>query len=730
MKYKAMDPSSCCHKPPAASPAAGATGPGAYTCPMHPEVVRDAPGSCPICGMDLEPVTPSAEDAGAAELARMQRRFAVAAGFALAVVVLAMGDMLPGRPVSSWLTPGLRVALELLFAAPVCLWAAWPFYVRAVDSVRHRSLNMFTLIALGVGVAFGYSLIAALFPSFFPASFRHHGEVAVYFEAATVITALVLLGQVLELRARSRTGDAIRSLLGLAPKTARRLRDDGDDEDVPLCHVHRGDRLRVRPGEKIPVDGTVLEGESYIDESMVTGEPVPVAKSAGDAVVGATLNTNGAFVMVADRVGAETLLSRIVDMVAAAQRSRAPIQRVADSVAGVFVPAVLAAALLTFLAWAYLGPEPPLAHALVNAVAVLIIACPCALGLATPMSIMVASGRGAAAGVLFKNAAAIETLRNVDTLVVDKTGTVTEGKPRLVQVQTTPAVDERDLLTLAASLEQASEHPLAAAIVAAAAERTLSLRATEQFESLTGLGVRGRIGGRDVAVGNAALMERLGIDADAWHAKAQEQQSEGRTAMYVAVDGDAAGMLAVADPLKEGSIEAIRALHDAGLRIVMVTGDNAATAAAVARELGIDDVLAGVLPERKVDEVRRLQSSGRVVAMAGDGINDAPALAQADIGIAMGSGTDVAMESADITLMQGDLRAILRARRLSEQTMRNIRQNLFFAFAYNAAGIPIAAGALYPWLGWLLNPMLAAAAMSLSSVSVIGNALRLRHAKL
>ncbi len=717
----------------AAAPRAAEVDPTAiYTCPMHPEIQQRGPGSCPKCGMALEPLVPIAGAEGEdPELRDMTRRFWVAAALALPLLAIAMGDMLPGRPVSSLVSGRGRVILELALATPVCLWAAWPFYRRAIASVRQRSLNMFTLIGLGVGVAYGYSTIAALFPDLFPHAFRHaSGEVAVYFEAGAVITALILLGQVLELRARSRTGAALRALLDMAPRSARRLVDDTHEADVSLDEIGVGDRLRVRPGEKVPVDGIVLEGQSFVDESMVSGEPIPVAKQAGDRVIGATLNGAGGFVMRAEKVGAETLLARIVAMVAEAQRSRAPIQRTADVVAGWFVPIVMAVAALTFVAWAVFGPEPRLAHALVNAVAVLIIACPCALGLATPMSIMVATGRGASQGVLFRNAEAIEVMRLVDTLVIDKTGTLTEGRPELESVVVAPGFDEAELLRLAASLERGSEHPLAAAVVKGAGERGIALAAAEDFESLAGRGVRGRVGGRGVAIGTAALLRELGVDAGPLGARAEELRKQGKTVFFVAVDERVAGLLAVADPVKASTPEAIGALRAEGLRIVMLTGDSRATATAVAGTLGIDEVIAEVLPDQKAQAIERLLSEGRSVAMAGDGINDAPALAKARVGIAMGTGTDVAMESAGVTLVRGDLRGIVRARRLSRRTMANIRQNLFFAFAYNAAGVPIAAGVLYPFFGVLLSPMLAAAAMSASSLSVVANALRLRRVSL
>ncbi|MHB1013078.1 MAG: heavy metal translocating P-type ATPase [Desulfobacteria bacterium] len=700
-----------------------------WVCPMHPEIVRDAPGSCPKCGMALEPRTATVDDKENSELVDMRRRFWISVALTFPLVAVAMGEHLPGHPLARIATMSTLGWLQLLLATPVVLWGGWPFFVRGWQSVVHRSLNMFTLIGLGVGVSYLYSLVAKLFPGIFPPSFRlEGGEVAVYFEAAAAIVTLVLLGQVLELKARSRTGAAIKALLGLAPKTARRLRDDGTEEDVPLDQVHPGDRLRVRPGEKIPVDGVVLEGTGAVDESMVSGEPMPVEKKPGDRVVGATVNGTGSFVLKAERVGAETLLARIVQMVAEAQRSRAPIQKLADQVAGYFVPAVVIIAVATAIVWGLAGPEPRMAHALVNAVAVLIIACPCALGLATPMSIMVAMGKGATAGVLFRNAEAIEILRKVDTLVIDKTGTLTEGKPKLVMVNPAEGWDEKGLLRLAASLERGSEHPLAAAIVSGAQERGVEPIATESFESVTGKGVKGRVDGRSVALGNRNLFENMGIDPGVLAGKAEALRKEGQTVMFVAVDGKAAGLLGVADPVKGTTPEAIRQLHEERIRIVMLTGDSRTTAEAVAGKLGLDEVMAEVLPDQKADAVKRLQGEGRIVAMAGDGINDAPALAQAQVGIAMGTGTDVAMESAGVTLVKGDLRGIVRARRLSRATMRNIRQNLFFAFAYNALGVPVAAGVLYPFFGILLSPIIAAAAMSFSSVSVVGNALRLRRA--
>jgi len=697
-----------------------------WTCPMHPEIVRDAPGSCPICGMALEPLTVNAEQEEDTELKDMSRRFWFAAILTVPVVMIAMGDLLPGQPVSQLLSTRARTLLELALATPVCLWSAWPFFVRAVASVRNRSLNMFTLIGLGVSVAYTYSVIAALLPAVFPDSFRQEtGEVAVYFEAAVVIVTLILLGQVLELRARGRTSAAIRQLLELAPNTARVIREDGSEEDVPLDAVEVDDRLRVRPGEKVPVDGIVEEGSTSVDESMVTGEPIPVQKQPGDKVVGATINGTGSLTIRAEKVGADTLLSRIVTMVAEAQRSRAPIQKLADLVAGYFVPAVVLVAALTFVVWSLIGPEPRMAYALINAVAVLIIACPCALGLATPMSIMVATGKGATLGVLFRNAEAIEVLRKVDTLVVDKTGTLTEGKPKLISVVSATSVDEKDLLRLAGSLERGSEHPLAAAIVSGAQERGADLGQASNFESVTGKGVEGQVDGASVALGNLALMQSLGIEFGDLVERAEALRVEGQTVMFVSIDKKPAGLLGVADPIKDSTPEAIRSLHEEGIRIVMLTGDSKTTAEAVAKKLDIDEVIAEMLPEQKVEVVKRLQED-RVVAMAGDGINDAPALAQAEVGIAMGTGTDVAMESAGVTLVKGDLRGIVRARRLSRRTMANIKQNLFFAFAYNALGVPVAAGVLYPFLGLLLSPMIAAAAMSFSSVSVVTNALRLR----
>lgn len=702
-----------------------------WTCPMHPEIIQDRPGSCPICGMALEPRTVLPVEEENPELLDMTRRFWVSAALTVPLVIIVMGPLIPGFTLEGVASRDFLMWLELILATPVVLWGGWPFFVRGVQSVINRSPNMFTLIGLGVSVAYIYSLVAALLPEIFPVSFRSEtGEVAAYFEAAAVITALVLLGQVLELRARSQTGAAIKALLGLAPNTARRIGEDGTEKDVPLDLVLPGDRLRVRPGEKIPVDGVVVEGASSVDESMLTGEPIPVEKQPNDRLIGATINGTGSLIMRAERVGAETLLSQIVRMVAEAQRSRAPIQKLADTVAGYFVQVVIAIAVLTFVVWAWIGPEPRFAYALVNAVAVLIIACPCALGLATPMSIMVATGKGATMGVLFKNAESIEVMRQVDTLVVDKTGTLTVGKPKLIDVLPLQGFDEKMLLYYAAGLERGSEHPLAEAIVRGAEERKVDIVKTESFQSVSGKGVTGKINGHTVALGNIKLLEDLGINPGELAAKAEEMRSEGQTVMFVVMDGKIAGLLGVADPIKETTLEAIQKLHEEGVKVVMLTGDSRTTANAVAKKLGIDEVLAEVLPNQKAENVKRLQAEGRVVAMAGDGVNDAPALAQAQVGIAMGTGTDVAMKSAGVTLVKGDLRGIVRARLLSRLTMQNIKQNLFFAFAYNALGIPIAAGVLYPFFGMLLSPMIAAAAMSFSSVSVISNALRLRRIRL
>ena len=699
-----------------------------YVCPMHPQVVRDGPGSCPLCGMALEPRTVLPEEAPDPELQSMRLRFRVGLGLTVPLLALAMSDMIPGQPVQHAVAASVLAWGQLVLATPVVLWAGGPFFQRGWASVRNRHLNMFTLIALGTGAAYLFSVFATLFPHVLPQGLRtgHGGSAPLYFEAAAVIITLVALGQVLELRARHATSGALRALLSLAPAVARRIREDGHEEDVPLTRVHVGDRLRVRPGEKVPVDGAVLEGTSAVDESMVTGESLPVEKTPGDKVTGGTVNGTGSLVMRAERVGKDTLLSRIVQRVGEAQRTRAPIQRLADTVAGVFVPAVIAIAVVTAGVWGVWGPEPRLAHALVNAVAVLIIACPCALGLATPMSVMVGTGRGAQAGVLIRDAAALERLEAVDTLVVDKTGTLTEGKPRLVSVVPAPGFDEARLLRLAASLERGSEHPLAAALVEGAQERGVSLSTVEGFRSHTGQGVTGRVEGAEVALGNAALMGTRGVDAGELGLRAEALRTEGQTVVLVAVDGRMGGLLGVADPVKATTPEALTLLRHEGLRVVMLTGDSRTTAEAVARRLGIIEVIAGVLPDAKGDAVRKLQREGRVVAMAGDGVNDAPALAQADVGIAMGTGTDIAMESAGVTLVKGDLRAIARARRLSRGTLGNIRQNLFFAFIYNLLGVPLAAGVLYPFFGLLLSPIFASAAMSLSSVSVIANALRLR----
>jgi P-type Cu+ transporter len=701
-----------------------------YTCPMHPEIVRSAPVSCPICGMALEPRTVSAEIEENPELRDMTRRFWISLVLTAPLLGVAMADMLPGMPLQHILPAGWLPWIELLLATPVVLWGGWPFFQRGWTSVVNRSTNMFTLIAMGTGAAYGYSVAATLAPGIFPASFREmNGTPPVYFEAAAAITTLVLLGQVLELRARSKTGAAIRALLDLTPKMAR-IVHDGTEQDVPLEQVQPGDRLRVRPGEKIPVDGVVLEGRSSVDESMITGESIPVEKEGGSHVIGATVNATGSFIMRAERVGSETLLAQIVQLVSKSQRSRAPIQRLADRVSAWFVPAVIAISIVTFIAWAFLGPEPRLANALVNAVAVLIIACPCALGLATPIAIMVGTGRGAHAGVLVKNAEALEILEKVDTLVIDKTGTLTEGKPKLVTVIPAAGQQENELIGLVASLEQGSEHPLGAAVIAAARERGLKMSAAANFESLTGHGVRGRIEGREVLVGNEGWFKELGLLEPSLSSRAEELRRNGQSVIFAAVEGHVAGVLGVADPIKQSTPQAIRDLKREGLRLVMLTGDSRSTAENIARQLQIDEFEAEVLPEQKSEVVRRLQSEGRTVAMAGDGINDAPALAQANVGIAMGTGTDVAMESGGITLVKGDLAGIVRARKLSRATMRNIRQNLFFAFVYNSLGVPIAAGVLYPFFGLLLRPIFAAAAMSFSSVSVITNSLRLRKVEL
>jgi Cu+-exporting ATPase len=702
-----------------------------YTCPMHPQIVRAGPGACPICGMALEPRTVISEEEENPELRQMSRRFWLSLALTIPVLALGMSAAIPGQPVQQALSLRLIGWIEFVLATPVVLWGGWPFFERGWRSIVNRSPNMFTLIATGTGTAYVYSVAGVLLPDIFPTAFRDPGgHVEIYFEAAATITTLVLLGQVLELRARSKTSSAIRALLGLAPKTARRIEPDGREQDVPLEQVMSGDRLRVRPGEKIPVDGAVLEGSSAVDESMISGEPIPVEKLAGSRVTGGTVNGTGSFVMRAERVGSDTMLAQIVRMVSEAQRSRAPIQRLADVVSGYFVPAVVLSAVITFVIWSVYGPTPRMAYALLNAVAVLIIACPCALGLATPMAIMVGMGRGATAGVLIKNAEGLEILEKVDTLVVDKTGTLTEGKPKLVSIIPLAEQSESELLRLAASLERGSEHPLAAAIVHAAQEKGLALSEAVNFESVTGQGVRGKIEGQSVALGNRNLFEESSKALGALEEKAESLRKDGQTAVFISVDGDIAGILGVADPIKSSTLEAIRLIHSEKIKVVMLTGDSRTTAEAVARKLGIDEVQAEILPQQKSEIVKRLQAEGHVVAMAGDGINDAPALAQANIGIAMGTGTDVAIESADITLVKGDLRGIVRARRLSRGTMRNIRENLFFAFVYNALGVPLAAGVLYPVFGLLLSPMIASAAMTFSSVSVIGNALRLRRLEL
>ncbi|QDU64628.1 Copper-transporting P-type ATPase [Planctomycetes bacterium Pan216] len=703
-----------------------------YTCPMHPEIVQDGPGTCPKCGMALEPMTISAEEEGEdTELADMSFRLYISALFGVPTLLLAMSEWIPGDPIAQFYDAQASGIVQFLLATPVVLYGAWPFFVRGWQSILHLSPNMFTLVSLGVGVAYVFSVAALFFEDYLPPQFRSDdGSVHVYFEAAAMIVVLVLVGQVIEIRARARTSDAIRSLLGLAPKIARKVDPDGGEHDVPLDDVQIGDQLRVRPGEKVPVDGEVVDGTSFVDESMVTGEPVPVEKQPGEPVTGGTVNGTGSFLMRAEKVGGDTVLSQIVRMVGDAQRSRAPVQNLVDKVASWFVPLVVVAAIVTFAVWATIGPEPKFAYALVNAVAVLIIACPCALGLATPMSIMVGVGRGAGAGVLIKNAEILQHMERVDTVVVDKTGTLTEGKPSLVAVVASDGVDETRLLTLVASLERQSEHPLGEAIVRGAKDRGLELLPVSDFSSTTGKGVRGVVDGKQVALGNRKMLEEVGADPEPLLGHAEQLRSEGQTAMLVSLDGKAAGLLGVADPIKESTPEAIELLHQAGVKVVMLTGDSRTTAEAVGRKLGIDQVVAEVLPDQKGEVVKKLQEEGRKVAMAGDGVNDAPALAQADVGVAMGTGTDVAMEAAGVTLVKGDLRGIVRARKLSRATMRNIRQNLFFAFVYNGAGVPIAAGVLYPVFGLLLSPMIASAAMSLSSVSVISNALRLRWVKL
>lgn len=710
-------------------PARRAVEGGIYTCPMHPQIRQVGPGNCPICGMTLEPLVTTTEETPNAELIDMTRRFWIGLALTVPVFVLEMGGHFLG--LHHYFQPQLSNWAQFLLATPVVLWCGWPFFVRGAQSLVTRNLNMFTLIAMGTGVAWVYSVVATFAPSLFPAAFRSaDGSVPIYFEAAAVITVLVLLGQVLELRAREQTGGAIRALLDLAPVTAKRVKEDGSDEEVALEEVLVGDRLRVRPGEKVPVDGALLEGRSSVDESMVTGESMPVTKSVGDKVIGGTLNQTGGFIMQADRVGADTMLSRIVDMVASAQRSHAPIQRLADQVSGWFVPVVILVAILAFAAWAVWGPEPRMSYGLIAAVSVLIIACPCALGLATPMSVMVGVGRGAQHGVLIKNAEALERLEKIDTLVVDKTGTLTEGKPKVTAIRAVEGVSEDELLTFAASLERSSEHPLAHAIVEAAHSRGLPLRETSEFDSPVGKGVTGRIGAQSIVIGNRRFLAETGIETSALDGDAERLREDGATAIFVAIDHQAAGIIAIADPIKETTPDALQALRDAGVSVVMLTGDNWTSARAVAKRLGISEVEAEILPEDKSKVVARLREAGRIVAMAGDGVNDAPALAAADVGIAMGTGTDVAIESAGVTLLKGDLRGIVRGRRLSRATMRNIRQNLFFAFIYNAAGVPLAAGALYPAFGLLLSPTIAAAAMALSSVSVVANSLRLRQAEI
>src|SRR6266851_3079265 len=722
-----LQPKSVAVPPAAGAPKVPAS--GEYTCPMHPQIVRDQPGSCPICGMALEPRNVTA-NASNPELDDMTRRFWIGVVLTIPLLAVMVSDILPGHPLQHLLPGQLLGWIEFALATPVVLWAGWPFFERGWASIVHRSPNMFTLIAIGTGAAYLYSVAAVVAPGIFPSTFRDtSGNLGLYFEAAAVITVLVLLGQVLELKARSQTSSAIKALLGLAPKTARRISEDGKEADVALSEIQVGDLIRVRPGEKVPTDGIVIEGRSSVDESMVSGEPIPVEKTEGAKVVGGTINGTGSFVMKAERVGADTLLAQIVKMVSEAQRTRAPIQRLADTVASYFVPAVLVASAITFAVWAVFGPQPHYAHALVNAVAVLIIACPCALGLATPMAIMVGTGRGASEGILIRNAEALEIFEKVDTLVVDKTGTLTEGKPRLTAAVPAEDFDETQLLQSVASLEKASEHPLAAAIIAGAKEKNIELVTVTEFQSVTGKGVTGTSQSKRIGVGNAALMQDLGASSDVFQERAESLRKDGQTVMFVASDGRFAGLIAVADPIKASTLEAIQQLKQEGIRVVMVTGDNHTTAAAVSQKLGID-FEADVSPDKKAEVVKKLQSQGRTVAMAGDGVNDAPALAQAHVGIAMGTGTDVAMETGGITLVKGDLRGIVKARRLSQRTMSNIRQNLFFAFFYNALGVPLAAGVLYPFFGLLLNPMIAAAAMSFSSVSVIGNSLRLRTAKL
>jgi len=728
---KTMEKHECCHHEKSQQhKSSQPVDPNAlYTCPMHPEIKQQGPGSCPKCGMALEPMiaTGQIDDS---ELRDMKKRFFIAALFSIPLLIISMGDMLPGSPISNIISPVAKKWIELFLAIPVCLWSAWPFFVRAIASLKNKNMNMFTLIGLGVSVSFLYSLVATLVPGIFPLSFRGmDGQVDVYFEAAAMIVTLILLGQVLELRARNQTGEAIQKLLGLAAKSARKIFDDGNESDIPLEQVQVGDKIRVRPGEKIPVDGIVLEGSSSVDESMITGEPIPVEKLKGEKVIGATINTTGGLVIRADKIGSETLLSRIISMVAQAQRSKAPIQKLADSVAGIFVPVVILSSLITFAVWAVWGPAPAFTYAIINAVSVLIIACPCALGLATPMSIMVATGRGALHGILFRDAESIEVMQKINLLVVDKTGTLTEGKPTLMTVFPANNWDKDELLSIAAGLERGSEHPLAQAIVGAAEEKKISISVVQNFKSITGKGVTGKIDDREVSLGNQKLMDDLGIDFKAIRLEAEKLQAEGQTVMFISIEKSLAGLVGVADPIKKSTPKAIKQLHEEGIKIVMLTGDNKTTAHAVAQKLGIDEIIAEVLPQDKMDVITKFQNEGAMVAMAGDGINDAPALAQAHVGIAMGTGTDVAMESAGVTLVKGDLLGIAKARSISRATMRNIKQNLFFAFFYNAVGVPVAAGVLYPVFGILLSPMIAAAAMSFSSVSVISNALRLRKTK-
>lgn len=701
-----------------------------YTCPMHPQIRQEGPGNCPICGMALELEVVTLEEQENPELVNFTRRLWISAGLSIPLFLLAMSDLIPGQPVQSNFNPRFLVMLQFILATPVVLWGGFPFFQRGWNSLRTRNLNMFTLIALGTGVAYLYSIVATFFTGIFPENFHMHGVVPVYYEAAAVITTLVILGQVLELRARSRTGNAIKALLQLAPKEARKVNSDGSESEVPISDIQVGDRLRVRPGEKVPVDGEVLEGRSSVDESMITGEPIPVEKTGGSSVTGATVNGTGSFIMETKKIGADTLLSQIVSMVSQAQRSRAPIQKLADTFSGYFVPIVVLISIITAIVWFYFGPEPSLTYAIVNMVAVLIIACPCALGLATPMSIMVGTGKGATKGVLIKDAEALEAMESITTIIVDKTGTLTKGKPVLSQVIVQPGFTEEEVLSLAASLEKASEHPLAEAIIQGAKDRRVQIWETENFETITGMGVKGKINGRSVLIGNKKLLSSNGINPDELSLKAEGIQSHGGGAMLVAIDGKPAGVIGVEDPVKDNSKEAVRYFHDNGIKVIMVTGDNKGTARAVARTIGIDEVRAEVLPDEKSKIILELQAQGHKVAMAGDGINDAPALAQAQVGIAMGTGTDVAMESAGVTLVKGDIMGIVRAHRLSHATMKNIKQNLFFAFIYNVLGIPLAAGVLYPFFGWLLSPMIASLAMSLSSVSVIGNSLRLNRVKI